>query len=197
MAAVMLQVIPSFYTNYSKHSLIISTNIYQKNIVIKKYCIASHDDKMCFLPNCSYHFVLIGDIKELLQELDVFCFNYQLVVCLYTLLKYRFSSKTVVESGQLFASVLRAVQFNHQNRGVDRMPSIAKKKLLRKKYKKQLLSSFQKTNTTQTSTSVFVDRIEQVRKIEIELEVIKLVAYFLDVHGKFTSNLVSFKIKSL
>ena len=96
MAAVMLQVIPSFYTNYSKHSLIFSANPYQKYIVSKEYCIACHDDKMCFLPNCSYHFVLIGNIKELLQELDVFCLNYQLVVGLYTLLKYHFSSKIVV-----------------------------------------------------------------------------------------------------
>ena len=50
------------------------------------------------------------------------------------------------------------------------MPSIAKKRLLRKKYKKQLLSSFQKTKWTQTSGSVFEDRIEQVKKSILELE---------------------------
>ena len=36
MAAVMLQVIPSFYTNYSKNSLFISVNTYEKFIVSKK-----------------------------------------------------------------------------------------------------------------------------------------------------------------
>ena len=81
--------------------------------------------------------------------------------------------------------------------GVERKPSIAKKRLLRKKYKKHFLSSFQKTKSTQTSGSVFADRIEQVKKTKLELELIKIVDCFLDGHGKYTGNLVSFKIKSL
>ena len=77
------------------------------------------------------------------------------------------------------------------------MPSIAEKRLLRKKYKKHLLSSFQKTKSTQTSGSVFGDRIEQVEKTEFELELIKIADCFLDGHGNYTSNLVSFKTKTL
>ena len=73
----------------------------------------------------------------------------------------------------------------------------SRKRLLRKKYNKRLLSSFQKTQTTQTSGSVFADRIEQVKKTEFQLELIKIVDCFLDDHGNYTSNLVSFKIKSL
>ena len=160
MAAVMLQVIPSFFTNCSKNSLFISANTYEKYIVSKEYCIARHDDMMCFLPNCRYHIILIGNIKELLQKRDAFCFNYQHVDCLYTLFKYRFTGKIVLKSGQRFDNLQRAVDFNKQNRGVDRMPSIAKKRLLRKKYEKHLLSSFQKTKQTQNSGSVFADRIE-------------------------------------
>ena len=97
-----------------------------KYIVSEENCIARHDDKMCFLPNCRYHIILIGDIKELLQKLEAFCFNYQHVDCMYTLLKYRFSGKIVVKNGQLFDNVQRAVHFNHENREVDKMPSIAK-----------------------------------------------------------------------
>ena len=197
MAAVMLLVIPRFYTNYSKNSLFISANTYEKKIVKKEYCIAGHDDRMCFLPNCRYHIILIGNIKVLLQKLDAFCFNYQQVDCLYTLLKYRFSGKIVLKSGQLFDNLQRAVEFNQQNKGVDRMPSIAKKRLLRKKYKKHSLSSFQNTKSTQTSGSVFSDRIEQVKRIKFELELIKVVDWFLDGHGTYTSNFVSFKIKPL
>ena len=151
MAAVMLQVIPSFYTNHSKKSLFISAKTYEKYIVCKECCIARHDDKMCSLPNCRYHIILIGNIKELLQKLDAFCFNYQHVDYLFTLFKYRFSGKIVLKIGQLCDNLQRAAHFNKQNRGVDRIPSIAKKKLLRKKYKKRLLSSFQKIKTTQTS----------------------------------------------
>ena len=193
MVAVMLQVIPSFYPNYSKNSFFISANTYENNTVSKEYCIARHDHKMCFLSNCRYHIILIGNIKELLQKLDAVCFNYQHVDCLYTLFKYRFSGKTVVKNGQLFAKLQKAVRFNQQNRGVDRMPSIAKKRLLKKKYKLHLMSSFQKTKSTQTSDSVFADRIEQVKKTKFELELIKTVDCFLNDHGNYTSNLASLK----
>ena len=148
MVAVMLQVIPSFYTNYSKNSLFISANTNEKFIVSKEYYIPRHDDKMCFLLNCRCHNILIGNVKELLRKLEAFCFNYQHVDCLYTLFKYRCSGKYVVKSGQLFDNLQRADHFNHQKRRVDRMPSIAKKRLLTKKYNKHLLSSFQKTKST-------------------------------------------------
>ena len=77
------------------------------------------------------------------------------------------------------------------------MPSIAKKRLLRKRYKKHLFSSFRKTKRTQTSGSVFAERIEEVKKTKSEPELIKIVDCFLDDHGNFDSNSVSFKIKSL
>ena len=196
-AAVMLQVIPGFYTNYSKNSLFISANTYENCIVSKEYCNAGHDDKMCFLPKCRYHIILIGKIEELLQKLDAFFFNYQHVDCLYTFFKYPFSEKIVIKNGQIFDNLQRAVHFNQQNRGVDRMPSIAKRRLLRKNYKKHLLSSFQKTKSTQTSGSVYADKIELVKKTKLELELIKIVDSFVDGVVNYTKNLVSFKIKSL
>ena len=135
MAAVTLQVIPSFYKNYSKNSLSISANTYENYISSKEYCFARHDEKMCFLPTCKYHISIIGNIKDLLQKLNAFCFNYHYVDCLYTLFKYRSSGKIVVKNGQLFDKLQRAVHFNQPSRGVDRMPSIAKKRLLRKSTK--------------------------------------------------------------
>ena len=77
------------------------------------------------------------------------------------------------------------------------MPSIAKKILLRKKFKKHFLSSFQKNKSTHTSGSVFADRIEQVKKTKFELELIKIVDCFLDGLGNYSSILVSFNLKSL
>ena len=61
------------------------------------------------------------------------------------------------------------------------------------KLHKQLLSSFQKTKLTQTSRSVFADRIEQVKKTKFEKELIKIVDCFLDGPGNYTNNLVSFQ----
>ena len=197
MAAIMLQAKPSFYAKISEKSFFISASTYEKFIVCKDYCIAHHDDKTCFLPACKYHIILLGKVEELLKKLDTFRFTYQHVDCLYTLFKYRFSGKVIAKSGQVFDNVQRAVDFNQRNKGVDRMPSIAKKRLLRKKYKKHLFSSFQKTEATQTSGSVFAERIEKVKKTKFELELIKIVDCFLDGHGNFDRNLVCFKIKSL
>ena len=197
MAAIMLQSIPSFYTKFSDKSLFISATTYEKDTVCKDYCIALHNEKTCFLPACKYHFILLGNVQELLKKLDTICFTYKHVDCLYTLFNYRFSGKVIAKSGQVFDNVQRAVDFNHRNEGVDRMSSSAEKRLLRKKHKKHLFSSFQKTKRTQTSGSVFAERIEKVKKTKFELKLIKIVDCFLDGHGNFDSNLLSFKMKSL
>ena len=80
-----------------------------------------------FSPSCKYLILLLGNVEELLKRLDTFCFTYQHVDCLYTLFNYRFSGKVIAKSGQVFDNVQRAVDFNNRNKGVDRMPSIAKK----------------------------------------------------------------------
>ena len=77
------------------------------------------------------------------------------------------------------------------------MPSIAKKRLLREKFKKNLFSCFQKTKTTKTNGSVFAESIGKVKKIKFELELIKIVDCFLRGHGSYDSNLVSLNLKSL
>ena len=153
------------YTKQPKNRIFTSAKTHENYFVSKEDCIARHDDKMCFLLKCRYHFILMSNIKEMLQKLVEF---YQHVACLYTLFKYRFSGKNVIKSGQMFDNLQRAVHFNQQNRAVDREPSIAKKRLLRKKFKKHLLSSFQKTKSAQTSRSVCADRIEQVEKTKFE-----------------------------
>ena len=157
MAAIMLQTIPSFYAKISEKSLFISAKTYEKFIVCKDYCIAHHDDKTCSLPACKYH-ILLGEIEEMLHKLDTFCFTYQHVDCLYTLFKYRFSGKIIAKSRNLFDNVQRAISFSHKNRGVDKMPSIAKK-TLEKKFKQHFMSALQKNKSTQASGSVFAERI--------------------------------------
>ena len=175
--------------------LFISATTYEKYIVCKDYCIAHHKDKTCFLPNCKYHIILHGDIEELLKNLDTFCVTYQHVDCLFTVFKYRFSGKVIAKIGKVFDNVQRAVVFNLRNTGLERKPSIAKQRLLRKKYKKRFFSSSQKTKTTQTSGSVFAERIEKVKKTKFELRSIKNVDCLSDGHGNYDSNLVSFEIK--
>ena len=59
------------------------------------------------------------------------------------------------------------------------------------------MSALQKNKSTQTSGSVFAERIEKVKKTKFELELIKMVDCFLDGRGSYDSNLVSFLKKSL
>ena len=44
---------------------------------------------------------------------------------------------------------------------------------------------------------MFAERIEKIKKTKFELDLIKIVDCFLDGHGNYDSNLVSFKIISL
>ena len=129
----MLQTILSFYAKFSGKSLFIPAKTYEKYIVSKDYCIAHHEKKTCSSPACKYHIILLRKIEELLHKLDTFCFTYQHVDCLYTRFKYRFNGKLIEKSGNVLDKVQRAISFNQRNRGVDKMPSIAEKRLLRKK----------------------------------------------------------------
>ena len=193
MAANMLQTIPSFYPKISQKSIFNSAKTYEKYIVCKDYCIAHHDDKTCCLPVCTNQIILLREIEELLQLLDTFCFSYQHVDCLYTLFKYRFNGKIIAKSGNGFDNVQRAISVNQRNRGVDKMSSIAKKRLLRKKFKQLFMSALEKNKSTQTSGSVFAERIENVKKTKVELELIKSVDCFLVGNGNYDSNSVSLK----
>ena len=197
MAAIMLQTIPSFYEEISEKSLFISATTNEKNIVCKDYCIAQHDDRTCSLPTCIYRIVLLGNVRELLKKLDTFCFTYQHVDCLYTLFKYRFSCKNLVKKEHLYDNLQRQFISTSKIEEWTECSASRKKRLLRKKYKKHLLSSVQKTESTQTSGSVFEERIERVKATKFEFLLIKIVDFFLDGQGNFGSNLVSFKTKSL
>ena len=77
------------------------------------------------------------------------------------------------------------------------MTSIAKKRLLTKKYKKQILSSFKKTKSTQTTGSIFAERFEVVKETKLELHLKVSSDCSLDGHGICSSNLLSFRIETL
>ena len=57
------------------------------------------------------------------------------------------------------------------------------------------MSALQKNKSTQTSGSVFAERIKKAKKTKFELGLIKIVDCFLDGQGNYDSNLVSLKMK--
>ena len=52
MAAVMMQVVPCFYSVYATKSVHICANTYEMYLVSKDYCVAQHENSMCTVPNC-------------------------------------------------------------------------------------------------------------------------------------------------
>ena len=58
------------------------------------------------------------------------------------------------------------------------------------------MSALQKNKSTQTSGSMFAERIEKATKTKIEIEFLKIVDCFLDGQSNYDRNLVSFEIKS-
>ena len=187
---------PHFLHKNSEKSLLIPENTYEKYIVCTDYCIAHHDDKTCFLPACEYQIIIPVNVEELLKILETLGFTYQHVDCLYTLFKYRFSGKVIAKSGQVFDNVQRAVEFNHTNKVVDRMPSIAQKRLFRKKVRKAFIQLLSKDKNNGGQWFSVCKRNRKSQKTNFELELLKIVDYFLDGHGSYDSKLVSFKIKS-
>ena len=64
-------------------------------------------------------------------------------------------------------------------------------------FKKRLLSSLQKTKSTQRIGSMFLQRIELVKKTKFELESEKSAHCFLNGYGNYDINLNYLRIKSL
>ena len=81
--------------------------------------------------------VLIGiSLSQIFQRLDKYVYKYQEIDCLYTLFKHRFYSSIVTLSGEMFNQLRREVQHKLRWKGAEKMPSIAKKRLIRKKFKR-------------------------------------------------------------
>ena len=69
-------------------------------------------------------------------------------------------------------------------------------KTVEKKVLKPQSRSFQKTEWMKTTVSVFVDRTEPVKSIEIEMDLIKSIGCFLDGFANYNSKLLTFRIKT-
>ena len=143
MAAAMCQALPSFYSDHNSKSLFISVSndFYGKYIVTQDYCVSTHDS-FCSFGNCKFHINLIGTcLSQILQRLDKYQYIYQEIDCLYTLYKHRFFSSIVTSSGEVFNQLSCGVQHNLRWKGAEKTPSVSRKRLVRKKFKKHYLSS--------------------------------------------------------
>ena len=100
------------------------------------------------------------------------------------------------ESGLVFTQLDRAIQHIHyEKKNVDKLPSVSKKSLSRKKFKRHLLRAEQKNVSTQTMGSSFLDRIQSIKNSKYESELIKTVDCLLDGHGLIDNSLLYLEIR--
>ena len=145
---------------------------------------------------CRYHIILISSsVKEIKETIEYLSYIYQTVDCLYTLYKYQFFGSIIEESGDVFAQLIRAVEHNLENKYVEKVPSISKKRLSRKKLKRHLLRAEQRNANTQTLRSSFLDRVLSLRSSKYESEVIEIVDCLLDGHGITDNPLLYLEIR--
>ena len=76
------------------------------------------------------------------------------------------------------------------------MPSIAKKILLRKKFKRHYLCSNQKLASTRTIGSAFLESVRKVQNSKHEHDLLKITDCFIDGYGFVNSDHVNFLIKN-
>ena len=147
MVAVMCQVLPDIYKKFYEKALFICVSVkdYKPYLLTNEYSVASHNYTLCPLKNCSFHIILISSsIKELLQKLDDLSFQYQTVDCLYTLYRHQIFGHTMEEAGLVFTQLKRAVQHNSENKFVEKLPIVSKKRLSRKKVQQTSTESLAK-----------------------------------------------------
>ena len=97
----------------------------------------------------------------------------------------------------MFNQLRRAVQLNLRTKGAEKMPSIAKKRLIRKKFKRHYLCSNQKLASTQTFGSAFLDTIRKIQNLKYESDLFKNIDCFFDCHGSVNGDYVSFVTKKI
>ena len=86
------------------------------------------------------------------------------------------------DSGLVSTQLTRAVEHNLKNKYVEKVPSISKKRLSRKKFKRHLLRAEQRNAITQTLGSSFLDRIHSLRNSKNKSEFMKISDCVSDGH---------------
>ena len=189
IAAALFQAIPScFFKKLSESSLFITKDKLESLSGTCDYCVAALESIFYSLDHCQHHILLTADKdkNDLFMKLDRFRFKFQRVDCFYTLFKYKLSGNILMNFGDFFDTVERAVSFNRLNTGVEKKLSIAKERLLRQKFKKHMLTSIHKSTSVQTSGSGFVERVERIRRTtKFELELLKINGGFFDGYGSY------------
>ena len=115
---------------------------YEKYIVYKDYENAHHYDKLCLLPNCSFHNILEADIDELLQKLDAFGFKYDHMDCLYKLFEDQLNQKNGCQKQPIVLKYAKSELFQPNKQRSGQNTRHFQKKIFEEKVQKALIELF-------------------------------------------------------
>ena len=128
--------------------------------------------------------------------MDDLFFQYQTVDCFYTLEKHQIFGRTMDEAGLVFTQLKRAVQHISENKLVEKLPGVSKKRLSKKKFKRHLLRAEERNASIQTLRSSFFNRIQTLKNSKYEIELIKNVDCLLDGHGIIDNPMLKFEARN-
>ena len=191
MAAELLRVIPCFSTKYSKNCLFFCKHIRKLHCEFKKlHCSSRWEDVLPTQLHILHHTIR----RHWRAAIETGCILFQLPTHGLTVNTFQVSIQwqNCCQEWINFSNCAVGRSFQPPKQRTGHNAQHREKSFLLKKYKIQLLSSLQKTKSMQPIGSVFADRIEQVKKIKLELKQIKILDCFLHGHGIYTSQLESF-----
>lgn len=206
MAWPQFPVTPKEYFKFNNKCLFISCDsldVYETKLHgTKCVSVARHDDDLCQVSeNCSYHILIFDEtVRKPTEILEKHCrgvlFHYQEVDCLFTLYKQYFHGNIMEQRGNLFNQLKMAITFTTKHKHFEKLPSIAKKRLLRKKLRLYGGGVTKKSTSTQTmANNAFDTRISLIRKSKYEIDLMKIIDCMLDQQGSVDSNNVHFYCK--
>ena len=129
-----------------------------------------------------FHILLIGSsFDQILQRLGNFLFTNQIIDCFYTLYKYRFYSNVILSTGEVFNQLDRALHHNLKRKRAKKMPSVATKRVLRKKLKRHFLCYNQKLASLKPSVQLFWKECLKFKTQNMNMICLKKLTSFLMV----------------
>ena len=140
MACGSTDLFPAFFVSYNQHVRFLST--FEEPGIdfclgFDEYAVANHSDSSCKLQSCKFHILLYDCNHSKLrpENINLIDFFYQQVDCPFTNYLHYFSN-LIQQDGLLFTNLRKATSFHIAlNFTALKRPSVAKKRLLRKRFK--------------------------------------------------------------
>ena len=172
----MVQTIPNFYASHSE-------KIFFFLPACMKYLLNAKNT--CFLPKCKY-------IKEMKQN---WMESAQVVNAAYGRFSGIGSLEKLLQGLDMFLTMFRE---NSTNKAKELIPSTENRaRFFSKREFWDFMRSIQKTNTTQTSVSIFTERSERDKQTIFEKKQLNKVSLFLNTFVMYCSSVLGFKISLL